>query len=59
MAERTQVVGDLMADMTSKLHMMEIMYDGEPTLIGNRLVNVRGRAYETTQTWNAQLWDVK
>lgn len=58
-AERTRAVGDIMAHATSNLHMMEIMYDGEPTLIGNRLVNVSGRAYETTQTWNVHLWDVK
>lgn len=59
MPERTRAVGDIMAHATTNLHMMEIMYDGEPTLIGNRLVNVSGRAYETTQTWNVHLWDVK
>jgi ABC-type transport system substrate-binding protein len=57
--DRTRAVGDIVKHATENLHMMEIMYDGEPTLIANRLVNVRGRAYETTQTWNAHVWDVR
>jgi peptide/nickel transport system substrate-binding protein len=57
--ERTAAVGDIIAHATTNLHMMEVMYDGEPTLISNRLVNVHGRAYETAQTWDAHLWDVR
>jgi peptide/nickel transport system substrate-binding protein len=57
--ERTEVVAEIMQHISSQLNMMELFYDGEPALIANRLANVRGRASESTQTWNVHLWDVK
>jgi len=57
-AERTRVVGQVINHISTNLTMMDLMYDGEPSLIANRLVNVRARANESTQTWNVHLWDV-
>lgn len=57
--ERTRAVGQVINHITTNLPMMDLMYDGEPSLIANRLVNVRARANESTQTWNLHLWDVR
>lgn len=57
-AERTRVVGQIMRHISDQLNMMHLFYDGEPALIGHRLVNVRARGTESTQTWNVHQWDV-
>lgn len=57
--ERTQVLGEIEAHIADRLIMMGLYYNTEPTLISNRLVNVRARAEDSTHTWNAEQWDVR
>lgn len=56
---RTQVAGEIMHHISDQLNMMHIMYDSEPALISNRIINAHGRGSESTQTWNVHQWNVK
>ncbi len=58
-AERTQVVGQMIHRMTDELIWIPLFFDTEPSLIANRLINVNGRGDESKHTWNAKDWDVK
>jgi ABC-type transport system substrate-binding protein len=58
-AERNQVVGQIVHKMTDELVWIPLFFDTEPALISNRLVNVTGRGDESRHTWNAKDWDVR
>lgn len=58
--ERAEVVGQLLTEMADQLHvLMPLFYNGQPTVVGNRLVGVTAGGRRSTQTWNAHLWDVR
>jgi peptide/nickel transport system substrate-binding protein len=58
--ERTSILGDIVHHMTDQLTIMGLWYNTEPVMIGNRLVNVTVRDVgQTTEAWNAHLWDTK
>lgn len=59
--ERTEVLARTIHHMTDQVIALGLIYNTEPTLIGNRLVNVMARTGEegSTHTWNVHLWDVK
>jgi len=58
--QRIAVLGDIIHVMTDQLTQMGLFYNIEPTMVGNRLVNVTERkASRSTQAWNAAAWDVR
>jgi peptide/nickel transport system substrate-binding protein len=60
LAERTQALGDIVHHMTDQLTIMGLWYNTEPVMISNRLANVTVRDVgQTTEAWNAHLWDTK
>jgi hypothetical protein len=38
---------------------MTLFWDVEPTLIANRLLNLEARHKDSSNAWNAHLWDVR
>jgi len=36
-----------------------LFFNGQPTMIGNRLVNVTVGGTRTSQAWNAHEWDLR
>ncbi len=60
LAERTRALGDVIHHMTDQLTIMGLWYNTEPVMISNRLVNITVRDVgQTTEAWNAHLWDTK
>jgi peptide/nickel transport system substrate-binding protein len=58
--DRTRILGDVVHHMTDQLTIMGLWYNTEPVMIGNRLVNITVRDVgQTTEAWNAHLWDLK
>lgn len=58
--EREQVLGQIIHHMTDQLNVMGLIYDADPTMMGNRLVNVEAaRAPVATVAWNSHQWSVK
>jgi peptide/nickel transport system substrate-binding protein len=56
--ERMQILGDIVHHLTDQVVFLYVFYSGEPTLIGNRLVNVFP-PQEASITWNVHEWDVR
>jgi peptide/nickel transport system substrate-binding protein len=57
--DRMQVMGQVVRTLSEQVPAIGILYDAEPTLISNKLVNVGAGAGARTQAWNAYAWDVK
>jgi hypothetical protein len=38
---------------------MPVVWEVEPTLISNRLVNVKARNRDSSNAWNVYEWDVR
>jgi hypothetical protein len=57
--ERMQLMGQVVRIVSDQLPAIGILYDAEPTLISNKLVNVAAGNGSTTQAWNSYAWDVK
>lgn len=55
MAERLQILGDMIHHHTSNVVLMYLMYSSQPLAISNRLVNVTA----AKDTANAHEWDVR
>lgn len=58
-AERTRILGDVVAFMSEHLVYMPLFHDVEPTMIGNRIANAAARHTFSSNTWNVHLWDLK
>ncbi len=58
-AERAQIAGQIVRQMTGEALWMGLFYRGEPTMIANSLVNVGVGPTRSTQAWNVHLWDVR
>jgi peptide/nickel transport system substrate-binding protein len=59
--ERTQVLGQILHMMTDQLLVLGIIYESDPYLIGNRIVNMnppRGNV-RSPEAWNGHEWDVR
>jgi peptide/nickel transport system substrate-binding protein len=56
--DRLRVGGQMVGHVTGEAVWMGLFFTVLPTMIGNRLVNLRG-TYPTTQAWNAHEWDVR
>jgi peptide/nickel transport system substrate-binding protein len=58
-AERTQVIAEIVRRITGEAIWLTLFFDTEPALIANRLVNVGPRGEDSNHAWNAHEWDVK
>jgi hypothetical protein len=58
-AERNQVMGQIVHQISDQLIIMGILYNTSPTLMSNRMLNVGAAGNGGTQAWNSHLWDVK
>jgi peptide/nickel transport system substrate-binding protein len=58
-SERMRIIGQIVRHISEQVPIYPLYYLAEPTMIGNRLVNVAGRQTESTQAWNAHVWDVR
>ncbi len=58
-SERTKALGDIVATFSENVLALGLFYDHEPALVANRIQNVVGaHRLDTTETWNADKWDV-
>lgn len=59
-AERTQVLGQIIYHIADQLILFGLFYDTQPVLIANRLRNVTvAKGPGSSLTWNAHEWDVR
>ena len=58
-ADRTRVLAQIAHHMSDQLVTIPLIWRVDPTMIGNRLLNVGARGKDATQAWNAHEWDVK
>ena len=58
MAERVQIVGEILNHMTDRLVVMGLFYDAEPIVMSKRLRNVSAVPVSSRHTWNAHEWDI-
>jgi peptide/nickel transport system substrate-binding protein len=56
---RTQVLAQIIRHMGEQLNVMPLVYQIDPNVIANRMVNAGPKGEEATQAWNAATWDVK
>jgi len=59
--ERTQVLGQIVHMMTDQLLVMGIIYESDPYLVANKIVNMNpphGNV-RSPEAWNAHEWDIK
>ncbi len=57
--ERTRVLAQIVHHLSDQLVVIPLIWRVDPTMIGNRLLNVGARGADATQAWNAHEWDVK
>ena len=57
--ERMRALGDVIQHQTDQVTALGLFYVPAPTPIGNRLVNVSPRGRQSTESWNAEQWDLK
>lgn len=50
-------MGQILHQLSDQVVQMGLFYVLEPTLIGNRVKNLRGRHQQSTQAWNSHEWD--
>jgi ABC-type transport system substrate-binding protein len=58
-AERIQLLGQIIRHIAEDLPTMPVVYNIQPIMIGNRLLNVTVPTIEASETWNPEQWDVK
>jgi hypothetical protein len=58
--DRVPLLAQVVQHMTDQVTVIGVHYNAEPVMVGNRVhgVNTRG-AGESTEAWNAHLWEVK
>jgi hypothetical protein len=56
-AERIEIVGQIVHRVSDEVIWMGTVFDTEPALISNRLAKVGAKENGATQTWNAHEWD--
>lgn len=57
--DRAPILAQIVHHMTDQLTVMGLWYNTEPVMISKRLLGVTARDVgETTEAWNAHLWDV-
>ena len=58
-AERIQVMGQIVRHVSENLPILGLFYDAAPTLINGRLANVAAGGPDVTQAWNSYEWDIR
>jgi peptide/nickel transport system substrate-binding protein len=56
--ERNEVLAQMAAHLAENLPLIILFYDVEPTMVANRLQNVRPRRQPATQAWNIHEWEL-
>ncbi|HZT08511.1 MAG TPA: ABC transporter substrate-binding protein [Chloroflexota bacterium] len=56
--DRVAILGQIVHHMTDQVIPLALFHNAQPTIIANRLVNLRGQGSEGTYAWNAEQWDV-
>lgn len=59
LGERNRILAQIMRHFTENVVLMGLFYTMEPTLVSNRIKNLKGRQQGSTQAWNAHEWDVQ
>lgn len=59
MAERIQVLGQIVYHIADQLPVMGLFYDPEPVFISHRVERAGGKTLRSTQAWNVHEWTVK
>ena len=57
-AERLDVVGQIIHELSDQLVLLPLYYGAEPAVIGKRLANVGVKTTGSTAAWNAHEWDL-
>ncbi len=55
---RNEALGQILRHLSENVVQIGIFYNMEPTLVSNRIKNLKGRSQASTQAWNAHEWDV-
>jgi peptide/nickel transport system substrate-binding protein len=55
--DRMRALGQVVRHMTDQLIVLPLFYDTKSSMRSNRLRNVTGLGDESTQAWNAHLWE--
>jgi peptide/nickel transport system substrate-binding protein len=55
---RNDALSQIMRHLSENVVQMGLFYNMEPTLVSNRITNLRGRHQASTQAWNVHEWDV-
>ena len=56
---RAEVLGQIVRHISDQLNVLGLFYAANPTMIANKLVAVTTRNQQSTEAWNAHLWDVR
>lgn len=59
LAERSQVVGQMVQHLTSRVIIMYQFFEFDPVAVRNRLLNIHSNQRDAPVTWNAHEWDVR
>jgi len=57
--ERVGILGQIVHHISDQLNVLGLVYVVNPSMIANRLVSVTTRNQDSTEAWNAHLWDVQ
>ena len=57
--DRVRTLGQIVNHISDQLNVLGLFYVLNPSMIANRLVGVTTRNQESTEAWNAHLWDVQ
>jgi len=55
-AERLLIAGQILSHMTDQLHIIGLVYDARPAMIGKQLRNLYAAGVGANQAWNAHNW---
>ncbi len=58
LAERTEIVSQIVYQLSDQVVLFPLYYYVDPTMIANRLINVAARGPSSSQAWNVHGWDV-
>jgi peptide/nickel transport system substrate-binding protein len=57
-AERNQVLAQIVHHQTDRVTQLGLVFNVNPTMVADRLQNVRARSNRATEAWNVHEWDV-
>lgn len=57
--DRLQLLGQLIRHIAQELPTMAVVYNIQPIMMGDRLLNVTVPTIDASETWNPEQWDVR